>query len=111
AQITFGHRSGHLGDVAHLAGEVAGHGVDVVGQVLPGAGDAFHLGLPAELALGADLAGHAGHFRGEGAQLIDNCDVDGIFQLHDLALDIDGDLFRQVAVGHGGGDLGDVAPL
>ena len=38
-----------LGDVADLAGEVAGHEVDVVGQVLPGAGDAPHLRLAAEL--------------------------------------------------------------
>ena len=36
-----------------------------VGEVLPGAGDARHVGLAAELAFGADLARHAGHFRGE----------------------------------------------
>ena len=42
-----------------------GHQVDVVGEVLPGAGDAAHLRLAAELAFGADLAGHAGHFGGE----------------------------------------------
>ena len=36
--------------------------VDVVGEVLPGAGDAFDVRLAAELALGADLAGDAGHF-------------------------------------------------
>ena len=39
----------------------------LVGEVLPGAGHAFDLGLAAELAFGADLAGHAGHFRGERA--------------------------------------------
>ena len=44
------------------AGQVAGHEVDVVGQVLPGAGDARHLRLAAELAFGADLARHARHF-------------------------------------------------
>ena len=54
-----------LGDVAHLAGQVRRHRVDVVGQVLPGAGDAGHLGLAAELAFGADLARDAGHLRGE----------------------------------------------
>ena len=37
----------------------------LIGQVLPGAGHAPHLGLAAELALGAHLAGHAGHFGGE----------------------------------------------
>ena len=40
----------------------AGHEVDVVGQVLPGAGDALHLRLAAELAFGADFARHARHF-------------------------------------------------
>ena len=38
------------GDVAHLAGEVAGQRVHVLGQVLPDAGDALDLGLAAELA-------------------------------------------------------------
>ena len=53
------------GDVAHLLGQRGGHEVDVVGQVAPGAGDALHLGLAAELALGADLAGDAGDLGGE----------------------------------------------
>ena len=39
--------------------------VDVVGQVLPGAGDARHLRLAAEPALGADLARDARHLAGE----------------------------------------------
>ena len=64
-QVAVGDRRGHLGDVAHLAGEVAGHRVDVVGEVLPGAGDAVHVGLAAELAFGADLARHARHLGGE----------------------------------------------
>jgi len=34
--------------------------LDVVGQILPGAGDAGHLGLAAEPAFGADLAGRHG---------------------------------------------------
>ena len=64
-QVAVGDGGGDLGDVAHLAGQVGGHGVHVVGQVLPGAGDAAHLGLAAELAFGADLAGHARHLGGE----------------------------------------------
>ena len=55
-QVAVGDRGGDLGDVAHLAGQVAGHRVDVVGEVLPRAGDAAHLGLAAELAFGADFA-------------------------------------------------------
>ena len=31
-----------------------------------------HLRLAAELAFGADLARHAGHFRGEGVELVDH---------------------------------------
>ncbi len=42
--------------------------VDVVGQVLPRAGDTAHLGLAAELAFGADLARHARDLGGEGAR-------------------------------------------
>ena len=109
-QVAVGHGGRHLGDVAHLAGEVGGHGVDVVGEVLPGAGHAGHLRLAAELALGADLARHARHFRGEAVELVDHR-VDGVLQLEDLAAHVDGDLLRQVAVGDGGGHFGDVAHL
>ena len=73
-------------------------------------GHPAHLGLAAELALGADLAGDAGHLRGEAVELVDHR-VDGVLELEDLALDVDGDLLGEVAVGDGGGDLGDVAHL
>ena len=39
AQVAVGDRGGHLGDVSHLSGQVAGHQVDVVGEVLPDAAD------------------------------------------------------------------------
>src|SRR5207249_8609506 len=71
---------------------------------------ALDLGLAAELALGAHLAGHAGDLGGEAAELVDH-GVDRVLQLEDLALHVDGDLLGQVAVGHGGGDGGDVADL
>ena len=109
-QVAVGHGGGHLGDVAHLAGQVGGHEVHVVGQVLPGAGDALHSGLAAQLAFGAHFAGHARHFRGEGVQLVHH-GVDGVLQLQDLALHVHGDLLGQVAAGHGGGHLGDVTHL
>jgi hypothetical protein len=60
-------------DAADLVGQVARHDVDVVGEVLPGAGDPGHLGLAAELALRADLARHAGHLGGERRELVDHC--------------------------------------
>ena len=40
------------------------------------------------------------HFRGERVQLVDHR-VDGVLELEDLALDVDGDLAREVAVGDG----------
>ena len=66
--------------------------------------------LAAELALGADLARDARHLGGERAQLVHHR-VDGVLELEDLALHVDGDLLRQVAVGDRRGHLGDVAHL
>src|SRR3989442_328645 len=61
----FGYGGGHVGDVAHLGGQVVSHQVDVVGQVLPGSGHAGHHGLAAQFPFGAHLARHTRHFRGE----------------------------------------------
>ena len=90
--------------------EIAGHQVHVVGQVGPGAGDAFDLRLAAELAFRADFAGDAGHLGGEAVELVDH-DVDGVLELEDLALHVDGDLLRKIAARHRGGHFGDVADL
>src|SRR4029077_5237023 len=54
-KIAAGDGGRHFGDVTDLAGQVAGHGVHRVGQILPGAGDARHFGLTAESSFGADL--------------------------------------------------------
>src|SRR5262249_41641265 len=109
-QVAVGHGGGHFGDVAHLGGQVAGHEVNAVGQVFPGAGDALDVGLAAELALGTDLAGDTSHLGRERAKLIHHR-VDGVLQLQDFALDVDGDLLGQVAVGHGFGHVRTVASL
>ena len=101
---------GHFGDVADLAGEIVGHQVHVVGKVGPGAGDAFHLRLTAELSFRTHFAGHAGHFRGEGIQLVHH-GIDGVLEFEDLALHVDGDLLRQVAAGNGSRHFGDVTDL
>ena len=53
--------------------------------------DALHVGLAAQLSFGADLLGDAGHLGGERAELIHHR-VDGVLQLEDLALRVDGDL-------------------
>src|SRR5207249_897416 len=91
-------------------GRASGLDVHVVGEVFPDAGHALHLGLTAEVALSADLAGYTGDFVGEGVELVDHS-VDGLLELEDLAADVDGDLPGQVALLDRGGDLGDVADL
>ncbi len=97
-------------DVPHLAREVAGHGVHRVGQVLPRARDALHLGLAAQLAFGAHLARHARHFGGERRELVHHR-VDGVLQLQDLALHVHRDLAREIALRHRRGHVRDVAHL
>ena len=78
------HGRGDFGDVAHLRREVAGHRVDVVGQVFPGAGDAGHVRLAAKLAFGANFARNARYFAGEAVELI-NHGVERFFQSKDFA--------------------------
>ena len=50
----------------------------------------------AEPPFGADLARHAGDFRGEGAELLDHR-VDGFLELQNFAAHVDGDLLGKVA--------------
>src|SRR5439155_1061701 len=109
-QVAAGHRGRDVGDVADQIGRAPCREVDVVGEVFPGAGDAGNLRLAAELAFGADFARHAGHFGGERVELVHH-GVDGVLQLQNFAAHVDGDLSRQVAAGHRGGDVGDVADL
>ncbi|NNU44322.1 hypothetical protein HK415_15865 [Ramlibacter sp. B156] len=109
-QVAAGDGRGHVRDVAHLRREVGRHEVHGVGQVLPGARHARHHGLAAETPVGAHLARHARHFRGEGAQLVHH-GVGCFLQLQDLAAHVHRDLLGQVAVGDRDGHVGDVAHL
>ena len=52
-EVALGHRRGHVGDGAHLGGQVGGELVHVVGEVAPDAGGARHAGLAAQLAFDA----------------------------------------------------------
>ena len=97
-------------DVAHLRGQVAGHRIHRIGQILPRAGDALHFRLAAELSFRADFARHARHFRRERAELIDHR-VDGVLQLQNFAFHIDGDLLGKIAVRDRRGDFRDVSHL
>ena len=100
----------HVGDIAHLRGEIRSHRVNVVGEILPCPSHAADLCLTAELALGADLSSHTGYFGGEPVQLIHHC-IDGVLEFEDFALDVHGDRLRKVSICHGSGDVGDVAHL
>src|SRR5205823_6540217 len=82
--------------------EVRRHEVDVIGKILPGAGDALHQCLAAELAFGADFTSHAGDFGSEGGKLLDQ-GVDGVFEHENFSLDVNRDLLGEVAICNGGG--------
>src|SRR6185312_8093685 len=94
----------------HLVSQVAGHRVDVFGEIFPDATDALHLRLAAQLALGTDFARDARHFGGKCVELVHHR-VDGLFELQNLAFDVSSDLARQVTVGNSRRHLGDVTHL
>src|SRR5699024_8744484 len=70
AQITPGHRRGHLSHVAPLLGQPDRHPVDRLGHLTPGTRDPVDPGGTTQLALGTHLTGHPGHFLGETAHLL-----------------------------------------
>ena len=65
-------RDRHLGDVAHLPGEVARHRVDALGQIPPYPGHFTNLRLPAEFSVSADFASDARDLGREHAELFDH---------------------------------------
>src|SRR5690606_25166338 len=109
-QVAACHGGGNFRDVAHLCGEVGGHGIDVVCEVFPRAGHARNVRLAAELAGGAYFARDAAHFRGKCVPLLHALAV-CFFELEHLAADVGGDCAGQVAACHGDGHLRDIAHL
>src|SRR4029077_14306191 len=109
-QVAVGDRGDHARDAPHLVGEVARHYVHVVGKVFPDTGHTLDAGLPAQLAVSAHLTGDTGHLVGERVELVDHR-VDGVLELEDLALDVDGDLLAEVAFCDRGHDACDTAYL
>src|SRR6185503_9688527 len=97
-EVALRYRGRDVGDVAHLAGEVVGHGVHVLGEALPGTRHTRHVRLTAEHTLRADLARDANHLASERVQLIHHL-VDHFLDLEDLAAGLDGDLACQIADG------------
>jgi len=95
---------GHLGDIAHLTGEIAGHKVHAFGEILPGAGHPFDFGLAAELAFGAHLARHTRDLGGKGIELSHH-GIDGLGGPQELsgqrtAIDIERHRLIQITLGH-----------
>src|SRR4051812_42551205 len=82
----------------------------VVGEVLPRPRDPPDLGLAAELAVGADLARHPRHLRGEAVELVDHR-VDRVRQLARLPSRHMPDPLREFSVGHRRRHRRDVPPL
>src|SRR5437763_549659 len=107
-QIAAGNGSCDLCDVSHLASQVAGHEVHVIGEILPGTANAGHLRLPAQLAFRSDFAGDTRDFTGERIELIHHR-VDGVFQFQNFTFNVDRDFARQITAGDGGRDFGDVS--
>ena len=109
-QIAIRHRRGHFGDISHLAGQIARHQIDVIGQIFPRSAHAPNLRLAAQFAFGADFASDAGHFRGERTELV-NHRIDCVFQFADFALHINRDFLAQIAICDRRGDFGDIPHL
>ena len=109
-QVALGHGRRHLGDRAHLRGQVRRQQVHVAGQVLPCARRARHVGLAAEPAFHAHLARDGGHLIGERGQGIGHV-VDRFGERRHFALRVHGQFLVQLAVGHRRHHLDDAAHL
>src|SRR4029077_14462816 len=109
-EVAAGDRRGHFGDVPNLPCQVAGHGVDRVGEVLPRTSHSGHLGLAAEFAVRTHFARYAGHLRRKRAQLVDHR-VDGVLEFENLSFHVYRDFAGQVAARHGGSDFCNVSHL
>ena len=90
-QVSVCYGCGHFCDVSHLPRQVAGHRVHIVGQVLPGPGDARHRCLTAQFSFRTHFARDARHFRCKRIQLVHHR-VDGVLEFEDFSLHVDRDL-------------------
>src|SRR6185436_6095309 len=109
-KIAVGHRGGNVGDVADLAGEIAGHKIYVISQVFPRSRHTDHLRLTAKSSFGTDFARHTRNLRSERAKLVHHR-IDRVLQLQDLAFNVDRDFLGEIAVGHGRSNFRDITHL
>ena len=91
-QVAPRHSRCHFSDVANLRGQITGHRIDRIGKVLPGACDTGHVGLTAQPAFGADLAGHTSDFACKGIELIHGS-VNGFLEQKNFTADVHGNFF------------------
>ena len=61
---------GYGGDIAHLIRQITGHQIDVLRQILPCAGNAFHIGLAPEFAFCPYFPSNPCNLRCKGAELV-----------------------------------------
>ena len=85
SEVAGGDSGRHFSDITDLAGQIARHQIDTVGEILPRPRDAFDERLSSQLPFGSDLASHTRDLRRERAQLVDHR-IDGGRGLEKLAL-------------------------
>ena len=109
-EVPISYGSGHLRNISDLCGKITGHRVDAVGQILPSACNPPHFGLTSKFAFSTHFASHAGYFGCKRAKLIDHR-VDSIFQLQNLAANIDSDFPGKIALGDCSSHFSDITNL
>src|SRR4029450_974919 len=108
--VAIGYPPRHLGHVAQLHREVAGHRVDRVGEVLPCPPDSGNLSLTAQPPISTDFTGDPRHCAGERVQLVDHR-VDGFLEEQNFAALVHRDLLGEVAAGDRRRHVGNVSHL
>src|SRR5205823_4903535 len=97
-EVTGSDRCRHIGNIAHLPSQIAGHRIHAVSQIFPGPRNAGHLSLAAQNSFGTHFAGDASYFRSERTELVHH-GVDCVLELRDFAFHVDRDLFGEIAIG------------
>ncbi len=110
-EVAVGYGNSHFRDVAHLVGQVVGHGIYIVGEILPHARYAFYFRLATELSFRAHFPGNSCYLCSEHAYLFDHLvdDFGGVqeFALQLTAFDFQRNGLREIAFGHGSDAAGD----
>ena len=101
----------HVGDVANLRGEVAGHRVDRIGKIFPRAGNAFEPRPVRRAFLRNRLRARRASLQKRNALSWSTIVLIVSLSSRISPLNVDGDLLRKVALGDGRRDVGNVTHL